>query len=76
MLALRGGFSLGALLTGFAVDMIGIRCTLLLDGLAAIVMQAILMRFWLKAPSPIVNPASSPAASTAGYSTKTVMTDV
>jgi predicted MFS family arabinose efflux permease len=61
MLALRGGFSLGALLTGCAVDFIGIRQTLLLDGLMAIVAQLILLRFWHKAPLPFVHQVSAAA---------------
>jgi predicted MFS family arabinose efflux permease len=63
MLAVRGGFSVGALLTGFAVDAIGIRQTLMLDGLMAMLAQLILLRSWLKAPLPISHHATLPALS-------------
>jgi MFS family permease len=63
MLALRGGFSLGALLTGCAVDAIGIRHTLMVDGVMAIVAQLILLRWWLKARLPLVHQESTAATS-------------
>jgi predicted MFS family arabinose efflux permease len=52
MLALRGGISIGALLTGALVSALGVKQALLLDGLAAVVVQAALARMWLRAPLP------------------------
>jgi predicted MFS family arabinose efflux permease len=52
MLALRGGLSLGALLTGAAVAWLGVRQALLVDGLLALVTQAGLARFWWRSPPP------------------------
>ncbi len=49
MLAMRGGISLGALLTGAAVSVLGVRHALLLDGVAAMVVQAALARAWFRA---------------------------
>jgi hypothetical protein len=52
MLAMRGGISIGALLTGTAVTFFGVREALLFNGVAAIVLQAVLARMWFKAPMP------------------------
>jgi hypothetical protein len=46
MLALRGGISIGALLTGALVSVLGVKEALLLDGLAAVIIQAVLARMW------------------------------
>ena len=46
MLAVRGGASLGALVTGAVVTVLGVRRALLFDGLAAIALQAILAYWW------------------------------
>jgi predicted MFS family arabinose efflux permease len=56
MLAMRGGISLGALLTGAAVSLLGVQHALLLDGVAALVVQAALARMWFRAPLP--NPSA------------------
>ena len=53
MLAMRGGISLGALLTGAAVGLLGVRHALLLDGVVAIVIQAVLAWMWLRPPLPM-----------------------
>jgi predicted MFS family arabinose efflux permease len=45
MLAMRGGISVGALLTGVSVDLLGIRRALLVNGILATVIQAAL---WLR----------------------------
>jgi MFS family permease len=50
MLAMRGGISIGALATGAVVGSLGIRQTLLVDGLLAILMQAANMWWWRTAP--------------------------
>src|ERR1017187_1169205 len=57
MLAMRGGISIGALLTGAAVTFLGVRHALLLNGLAAVAIQVAVARVWLRAPLP--NPAPS-----------------
>ncbi len=59
MLALRGGISLGSLLTGATVSLLGIRQALLLNGAAAVVAQLAIARLWLKAPLPEVGAASA-----------------
>ena len=50
MLAMRGGISLGALLTGATVGLLGVQRALLLNGLVAVVAQAAVARRWLRAP--------------------------
>jgi predicted MFS family arabinose efflux permease len=52
MLALRGGISIGALLTGAAIGMFGIQRVLLVNGAVAILLQAALTRAWFRAPLP------------------------
>ena len=48
MLAMRGGLSIGGLLTGLSVNWLGVRHALLLNGLLAIVLQAANARSWLQ----------------------------
>ena len=57
MLAMRGGISLGALLTGASVSLMGVRHALLLNGLLAVAVQAVVARMWLRArmPAPHAN---------------------
>ena len=50
MLAMRGGISLGALLTGATVSLLGVQHALLLNGLAAVAVQAAVARMWFRAP--------------------------
>ena len=57
MLAMRGGISLGALLTGAAVSLFGVRHALLLNGMAAMAIQMLVARSWLRAPLPSPTPA-------------------
>ena len=52
MLAMRGGMSLGALLTGAVAGWLGVRHALLLDGAVAIVIEAAIAWMWLRAPMP------------------------
>ena len=52
MHAVRGGISLGALLTGATVSLLGVQHALLLDGLAAVVAQAALARMWFRSAVP------------------------
>jgi hypothetical protein len=48
MLAMRGGISLGALLTGAVAGLLGVRHALLLDGLAALAVQSAVARMWFR----------------------------
>lgn len=50
MLALRGGISLGALLTGVAVSLMGVQHALVLDGALAIAAQIAVAWRWFAAP--------------------------
>ena len=50
MLAMRGGMSLGSLLTGATVGALGVRRALLVDGVLALVVQAAVARAWLRNP--------------------------
>lgn len=52
MLAMRGGISLGAMLSGVLVSLLGVRHALLLNGLMAMTVQAVLAWTWLRAPLP------------------------
>ena len=52
MLAIRGGMSIGALLTGATVTALGVRNALLINGLLAVVLQVALSRRWLRTPLP------------------------
>ncbi len=57
MLAMRGGISLGGLLTGVAIALFGVRQTLMADGLIALVLQVAIGWQWVRAPA-----AKAPAA--------------
>ncbi len=46
MLAVRGGSSIGALLTGAEIGLLGGRHAFLLNGVAALVVQALIARTW------------------------------
>ena len=48
MLAVRGGFSIGALLTGAEISLLGIQRALLLNGVTAIMIQALIASWWLQ----------------------------
>ncbi len=48
MLAMRGGLSIGGLLTGLSVSWLGVRHALLLNGLLALGLQALNSRNWLR----------------------------
>jgi predicted MFS family arabinose efflux permease len=49
MLAVRGGLSIGALVTGATISWLGVQHALLLNGLISVVVQAALARVWLLA---------------------------
>jgi MFS family permease len=46
MLAVRGGMSLGGLLTGVSISWIGVRHALLVNGTLAVVLQLLIARVW------------------------------
>jgi hypothetical protein len=46
MLAMRGGVAIGALVTGVAVHLFGMRDALVADGCAAVVVQLVIARSW------------------------------
>jgi MFS family permease len=50
MLAMRGGLALGGLATGLSAHLLGIRASLLLNGVLAIAAQALIGRSWSRAP--------------------------
>ena len=52
MLAMRGGISLGALLTGATIGLLGVQHALLLNGLVAVAVQLAVARTWFRAPRP------------------------
>ncbi len=52
LLAMRGGISLGALLTGLSVTLMGVRHAFLLNGLLAVAAQVLIARTWLRARMP------------------------
>ena len=52
MLALRGGISLGALVTGAEVSLWGVQHAFLVNGVAAVVVQLALAQLWFRARVP------------------------
>ena len=56
MLALRGGISLGALITGAAVSLLGVRHAILVNGVLAVAVQIACAWSWLRAPLPAATP--------------------
>ena len=58
MLALRGGLSVGSLLTGFSIGLFGVREALLINGALAILAQLIVGRQWLRSPAAGVKPSA------------------
>lgn len=50
MLAMRGGLALGALLTGASANLLGVRRALLINGIVAVVGQALVARWSLRVP--------------------------
>jgi predicted MFS family arabinose efflux permease len=64
MLAMRGGMSMGSLLTGAMVNALGVREALLLNGLLAMALHLALGRAWRRAavPAPAKGPALAAAA--------------
>ena len=56
MLAMRGGISVGALVAGTSVGILGVQRALLLNGVIAVVVILALGRTWLRAPVPDLQP--------------------
>jgi hypothetical protein len=56
MLAVRGGVSIGALVTGLAINALGVQHALMVNGLIAIVVQGVIAREWLESPPPMAWP--------------------
>lgn len=57
MLAMRGGISLGALMTGVEVNLLGVQRALLLNGVAAMVVQTGVAWTWRRAALPVLHRA-------------------
>ncbi len=55
MLAMRGGLSLGGLVTGTTMQLVGIREALLVNGALAVVAQLAIAWLWQNAPLPVVD---------------------
>ena len=52
MLAMRGGLSIGSLLTGLSVSLIGAEKALLINGVLALIIQLIVGREWMRSALP------------------------
>jgi len=52
MLAMRGGIAMGGLLTGASIHLLGVRPALLMNGIAAVGLQAFVGRRWLRSAAP------------------------
>jgi MFS family permease len=52
MLAMRGGLSIGSLLTGISVSLLGVNHALLINGALAVVAQLVVGRKWFRSPLP------------------------
>jgi MFS family permease len=52
MLAMRGGLSIGSLLTGLSVSLLGVRHALLINGALAVVANLAIGRAWVRSPLP------------------------
>jgi MFS family permease len=52
MLAMRGGLSIGSLLTGVSVSLLGVRHALLINGALAVAAQVVVGREWLHSTRP------------------------
>jgi len=52
MLAMRGGLSLGSLLTGVAISVLGVRYALLANGTIAVAVHAVIGNVWLRSNPP------------------------
>lgn len=50
MLAMRGGVSVGSLMTGVSVGFLGVRYALLINGVLAVIGHVIVRRHWLRWP--------------------------
>jgi MFS family permease len=62
MLAMRGGLSLGSLLTGLSVGLVGVRYALAINGVLAVAAQLAIGRMWLRSPIAPVASVVPPTA--------------
>ena len=62
MLAVRGGMSLGGLLTGLSISWLGIRHALLINGVVAVAAQLVVGRQWLRRAPAATPPAPQESA--------------
>lgn len=58
MLAMRGGVSVGSLLTGLSVSLFGAREALLINGIVAVAAQMYVGRQWFRSPLPKLSQAA------------------
>ena len=65
MLAMRGGASLGSLLTGASVSLLGVRRALLINGALALLAHVFVGRQWFRSSPPVERPDPSPPPVTA-----------
>jgi predicted MFS family arabinose efflux permease len=52
MLAMRGGISIGSLLTGISINLLGVRDALLINGILASAAHVIVGREWIRSRLP------------------------
>ena len=52
MLAMRGGISIGSLITGISVNLLGVRYALLINGLLALATHIMIGRHWIRTALP------------------------
>ncbi|MFS8067551.1 MAG: hypothetical protein ACMG6S_14405, partial [Byssovorax sp.] len=65
MLAMRGGLSLGSLVTGLSIELLGVRQALLINGALAVILNLAIGRAWARAPLPTDDVSAGSRASTA-----------
>ena len=59
MLAMRGGLSIGSLLTGVSVSVLGVGQALLINGLIAVAAQIVFGKEWLRSmPANLASPTN------------------
>jgi MFS family permease len=61
MLAMRGGMSIGSLVTGTSISLLGVRYALLINGILAVFAHIMIGRRWTRTALPAVGPALSSA---------------
>jgi len=56
MLAVRGGISIGSLIIGVSVNLLGVRCALLINGILALAAPIMIERRWTRTALPALGP--------------------